>query len=115
MEHQDWEQYIVRCKVDKKNNDKKNDKKVKNNNGVNEFLKDNKLEKKVEEGVLKHDKVDKELCKKIQQARLSMGLTQKDLANKLSLQASVINEIECGKAKYNAQQIVKIKRILKIK
>jgi len=44
-----------------------------------------------------------------------MGLTQKDLANKLSLQASVINEIECGKAKYNPQQIVKIKRILKIK
>ena len=116
MEHQDWEQYIVRCKVDKNNNnDKKNDKKVKKNNGVNEFLKDNKLEKKVEEGVLKHDKVDKELCKKIQQARLSIGLTQKDLANKLSLQASVINEIECGKAKYNAQQIVKIKRILKIK
>ena len=30
-------------------------------------------------------------------------------------QGSVINEIECGKAKYNAQQIVKIKRILKIK
>ena len=54
MEHQDWEQYIVRCKVDKNNNnnDKKNDKKVKNNNGVNDFLKDNKLEKKVEEGVL---------------------------------------------------------------
>jgi len=115
MEHQDWEQYIIHCKGDKNNLNKDKEKKEKNNTGVNEFLKDNKLEKKVEEGVLKHDKVDKDLCKKIQQARLSMGLTQKDLANKLSLQASVINEIECGKAKYNPQQIVKIKRILKIK
>jgi len=117
MEHQDWEQFIIHCKgSDKKNlNNKENNQKEKKNTGVNEFLKDNKLEKKIEDGILKHDKVDKELCKKIQQARLSMGLTQKDLAKKISLQSSVINDIECGKAKYNAQQIVKIKRILKIK
>lgn len=116
MEHQDWEQYIVHCKGDNKHlNNKEKEVKKKKNNGVNEFLKDKKLEKKVEEGVLKHDKVNKDLCKKIQQQRLSMGFTQKDLANKLSIQVSVINDIECGKAKYNPQQILKIKRILKIK
>ena len=116
MEHQDWEQYIVHCKGSEKNKrDKKEKEKERKNTGVNNFLKDNKLEKKIEEGKLKHDKVDKDLCKKIQQARLSMGLTQKDLANKISLQVSVVSEIECGKAKYNSQQIQKIKRVLKIK
>ena len=48
MEHQDWEQYIVHCKGSDKNDNKddKNNKKEKSNTGVNEFLKDNKLEKK---------------------------------------------------------------------
>ena len=43
-----------------------------------------------------------------------MGLTQKQLANKLSIPDKLINEIETGKAKYNGAQISKIKRFLKI-
>ena len=45
MEHQDWEQYIIHCKGDKNNLNKDKEKKEKSNTGVNEFLKDNKLEK----------------------------------------------------------------------
>jgi ribosome-binding protein aMBF1 (putative translation factor) len=113
MEHQDWEQYIIHCNSDKKEKKEKKEKEKKT--GPNHFLKDIKLDKKIEEGDLKHQKINKELSKQIQQARLSKGYTQKDLANKLSLQASIINDIECGRAIYNGQQISKIKRILGIK
>ena len=43
-----------------------------------------------------------------------MGLTQKDLAKRLSMPDKLINDIETGKAKYNGNQISKIKRFLKI-
>ena len=112
MDHQDWEQFIIHCKPKQKDNNKGGEKKE---STPNNFLKDIKLDKKIEEGDLKHQKITKELSKQIQQARLSKGFTQKDLANKLSLQASVINDIECGKAIYNGHQISKIKRILGIK
>ena len=114
MEHQDWEKYIIHCNPSKKEN-KGKEKEKERKPETNHFLKDIKLNKKIEEGDLKHQKINKELSKKIQQARLSKGYTQKDLANKLSVQASIINDIECGKAIYNGQQISKIKRILGIK
>ena len=72
------------------------------------------MDEKIEKGELKHKKIDNELRISIQNARLSMGLTQKQLANKLSIPDKLINEIETGKAKYNGAQISKIKRFLKI-
>ena len=81
MEHQDWETYIIHCKDPKKEKEKKNDT-VKKGNFVN---KSKKLDQKIEEGDLKHKKIDPELSKKIQQGRLSKGLTQKQLATKLSI------------------------------
>lgn len=110
MEHQDWETYIVHCKNDPKKNDKQCNKK--NKNYVVDPLK--KMDKKIEKGELKHKKIDNELRKSIQQARLSMGLTQKELANRLSMPEKLINEIETGKANYNGVHISKIKRFLKI-
>lgn len=110
MEHQDWNQYIVHCKNNPKDKDGKTVKKVHKDNS-----KSNILDKKIESGDLKHKKIDKELSQAIQQARLSKGLTQKDLAKQLSLQPNIINDIECGKAFYNGQQISKIKRKLGIK
>lgn len=110
MEHQDWEQYIIHCKTSKQD---KNDKLKKNNHIEN--TRENILEKKVSTGNLKHKKVTKELSQEIQKARLSSGLTQKDLAKQLSIPQNIINDIECGKAIYNGQQISKIKRKLKLK
>ena len=116
MEHQDWTTYIVHCKEPDKatNKQKKLDNKEKKiNTGV--LQKDNKLEKKIEEGNLKHKKIDSELSKKIQQGRLSKGLTQKQLANSLSIPVAEINQMECGQFKYNGQKISKVKRFLSIK
>jgi|TARA_B110000285_G_C15079596_1_gene592732 ribosome-binding protein aMBF1 (putative translation factor) len=116
MEHQDWENYIIHCKDGKntmKDGQDKTPEVQKKNTGV--LQKDTKLEKKIEEGKLKHQKIDPELSKKIQQGRLSKGLTQKQLANQLSIPVTEINEMENGKFPYNGQKISKVKRILSIK
>ena len=112
MEHQDWETYIVHCKDTRKTKEKGNEKKIKK---PIFFDKSKKLDKKIEEGDLKHKKIDPELSKKIQQGRLSKGWTQKELANKLSIPIHLINEMECGKFVYDGQKISKVKRILNIK
>jgi ribosome-binding protein aMBF1 (putative translation factor) len=80
-----------------------------------EQQRDIKLLKKVENDELKHDKITIEIRTTIQQYRASQKWTQKDLANRCNLPVTVINEIESGKAIYNAQHINKIKRVLKIK
>jgi len=117
MEHQDWENYIIHCKDGKKHTMKDGPEKThevkKKNTGV--LQKDTKLEKKIEDGNLKHQKIDPELSKKIQQGRLSKGLTQKQLANQLSIPVTEINEMENGKFPYNGQKISKVKRFLSIK
>lgn len=116
MDHQDWTTYIVHCKEPDKatNKQKKIDNKEKKvNTGV--LQKDNKLEKSIQEGKLKHKKIDTELSKKIQQGRLSKGLTQKQLANSLSIPITEINQMECGQFMYNGQKISKVKRFLGIK
>jgi len=115
MEHQDWENYIIHCKGGDKTLDGKDkipDDKKKN---TDVLQKDTKLEKKIEEGNMKHQKIDPELSKKIQQGRLSKGLTQKQLANQLSIPVTEINEIENGRFTYNGQKISKVKRFLSIK
>ena len=61
MEHQDWEQYIIHCNSDKKEKKEKKEKEKKPE--TNNFLKDIKLDKKIEEGDLKHQKINKELSK----------------------------------------------------
>ena len=86
MEHQDWETYIIHCKDPKKEKKEKKNETVKKGNFVN---KSKKLDQKIEEGDLKHKKIDPELSKKIQQGRLSKGLTQKQLATKLSIPVGV--------------------------
>ena len=106
LDHQDWSTIII-------------NKKEKTNNKVSSGLSDeaqkqNKIEKKVDEGDLKHKKIDNDLRVKIIQTRNSKGLNQKQLANKVNFPVSVISDIESGKAIYNDKQINKIKRFLKI-
>ncbi len=109
MEHQDWNTLYVNCKVaDKTNNSKPS------NNKTFVANPEKKMEKQIEDGKLKHNTVDCDFSKKVQQKRLSMGLTQKQLATKLNMQVQIISDIENGKAKYNPQIFNKIKRIIKI-
>ena len=62
----------------------------------------------------KIDKVDLNVGKQIQQARCAKKMTQKQLAQAINCQASVITELESGKAKYNPAIINKVKRALGI-
>ena len=106
LDHQDWSTIIVNKKKNKNN---------KVSSGLSdEAQKQNKIEKKVDEGDLKHTKIDNDLRVKIIQTRNSKGLNQKQLANKVNFPVSVISDIESGKAIYNDKQINKIKRFLKI-
>ena len=107
IEHQDWQSIIINKKTNKFS-----DNKIKKENPENQKIKS--IEKKVEEDDLKHKKITPEMKQKIIQDRCSIGLTQKELAQKCNLPLQVINEIETGKAIYNHQHINKIKRILKI-
>lgn len=59
--------------------------------------------------------VPKEISQLIINARVTKKLTRKDLANNLSLQESVITEIETGKAIYDGNLIAKIKKHLGVK
>lgn len=72
--------------------------------------------RKIEESdELKHNKVDKNLSKAIQQARMAKKMTQKDLATKCNEKPQVIGEYENGKAIPNGQIISKMERILGVK
>ena len=108
LDHQDWNQVILKSKQRKNENENKTTKLSQSQ------LKDIKLHKLVDEDNLKHKKITSELKTTIIQARTSKKWKQKDLALKCNLPLSVINEIESGKAIYNHQHINKIKRILNI-
>ena len=117
MEHQDWNTLYVKLKDKSKATNvenKTNQSKVKKDNNF-VLQKDSKLEKRIDEGDMKHQKISKELSKKIQQGRLSKGLTQKQLANNLSIPINEINQMENGQFMYNGQKISKVKRFLSIK
>jgi len=103
MEHQDWVVKIVKKKPEKEGGKKKQYVKSK----------EQKMNEKEEEGKLTHKKMDIEFGKTLQKYRLSQGLTQKDIAQKLNIPAKDINEIESGKMKHNGQLMGKIKRLIK--
>jgi len=110
MDHQDWEPIYLHLK--KHTDPKKKSKDSK----VNTYVpsKESKLEKKIDEGDLKIKKTPAEIGKIIQGRRTAMGLTQKELAQRINIPAKTILEIESGKAKHNPQVISKIKRALEL-
>eukprot|EP00585_Thalassiosira_rotula_P013568 CAMPEP_0196131676 /NCGR_PEP_ID=MMETSP0910-20130528/1578_1 /TAXON_ID=49265 /ORGANISM="Thalassiosira rotula, Strain GSO102" /LENGTH=168 /DNA_ID=CAMNT_0041391163 /DNA_START=179 /DNA_END=685 /DNA_ORIENTATION=- len=72
--------------------------------------------RKIEESDdLKINKVDKNLSKAIQQARMAKKMTQKELATKINEKPQVVGEYENGKAVPNGQIISRMERILGVK
>lgn len=71
-----------------------------------------KIELASEEGNLKHVTLGSEIGKRIAQARCEKKLTQKELANALYIQESVIKEFESGKALYNPNILNKLEKYL---
>ena len=109
LDHQDWKQITIHPKNKNKNINNNNKKKIDSN--TQKLI---SIEKKADNDDLKHDKIPNDLRIKIQQGRSSRGLTQKQLANQINIPLQKITEIENGKAIYNAKDINKIKRFLKL-
>ena len=59
--------------------------------------------------------VTKDISQLITSGRINKKYTRKDLASKLNVKEDVITDIENGKAIYNGELIVKIKKVLEIK
>ena len=107
MNHQDWKPVVFR-----KTNTIIEKPGYKGNNTQQ---KNASIEKRAENDTLQHKKITPVMRTTIQKARTLKGLTQKELATQCRFNVSIINEIESGKAIYNAQHIEKIKRVLNIK
>jgi ribosome-binding protein aMBF1 (putative translation factor) len=113
MEHQDWKVYINHCKPSAQQKDNNTTKVIKQKHKEN-VSRVHKIESMEKEDNLKHKKIDPEFKTRVQQSRLKMNLTQKDLAKRLSIPVSKINDIETGKAIYEPQINNKLKRFFKI-
>ena len=109
--HQDWETLYLNCKVDKKMNDKKNTGVKKTDKG----MKENKMDKQIEEGKMSHKKVSVNLKDEFKKWRNSQGMTQKEVAVKLALPTQVINKFETGNMKNDPKVVNKIKRLMQTK
>jgi putative transcription factor len=72
-----------------------------------------KLDQETEE--LKHEKLDLQVGKVIQQARNAKGLTQVELARQINEKQQIINEYEQAKAIPNQQILGKLERVLGVK
>jgi len=59
--------------------------------------------------------ISREQARAIQQARAAKGLTQRDLATRINVKASVVNDYESGKAMPNVQLLAKMERVLQVK
>ena len=110
VSHQDWTPILVNTK----SKPSKGASNQPTKNLSNSQLQENKLLKQADNDELSHTKISADIRKQIQQKRSALGLTQKQLAQKVNFPVSIINEIETGKAIYNPQQINKLKRFLKL-
>jgi len=111
MEHQDWTPIYIKASTELNKTPEQRKKEENWEKNHKKYAKENKIEKQIEEGTLKHKKMDVSFGKDLQKKRLSLGMTQKDLANKLNIPVKDINDIEAGKAKHNPGLMNKINRI----
>lgn len=126
MEHQDWKDYTWDKRNEKPKGVSKNsymNNEMRKGNVIQQLKKgsanQNQLSvvtntKKIadEEDTFKHKMIGNEMGKRIAQARCEKKVTQKQLANALNLQESIIKDFETGKAIYNAFVLNKIEKYL---
>lgn len=104
LQHQDWNTVYVHLKKNKKET---------NNTEKKTKGKSNNLDE-VDKSSFKNTKVSNSFCKEMSKHRNSLGLTQKDLAQKINVRPSIINDYESGKAIPDSKILNKIKRELKM-
>ena len=104
MNHQDFKEIIIRKKQSSKSSTSPHF----------EVSNTQKIEKDTEN--LSHQQIGKDFGQKIRDGRLAKGYkTQKDLANILNIDKSIINSYENGSAIPDINILQKIKRTLNIK
>ena len=107
---QDWDPMILNKKLDSKNNSRSN-----NSSNTKPKLSDDahKLYKiEAEDDVQPIKKVSHTLKTQIQSARCAKKISQKDLANKINVQETVIKDYELGKAVPDVKIVNKIGKAL---
>ncbi len=62
-----------------------------------------------------HRKIPRELAEAIRSARISLKLTQEQLAKQINVRPVIINDIEAQRGTYDHVVIERIKRVLKIR
>ena len=112
-EHQDWENYIVHCKNPTNKLNGKDNSNMVVKNKIKTVNNDKKLEDQIEKGELKHKKINTDLKIEFQKWRQSKGYTQKQVAIRLNVTQSIINDFESGKLNHNPKLVSNIKRMIK--
>lgn len=108
-EHQDWNVVVLRKHGNQSNATKETKPKQKE---IPTLVSIRKLDDNKED--FHHKLISKDVSTAIIKKRLEKKLTQSDLAKQINEQASVIQDIEAGKAIYNHQVLNKIYRVLGI-
>lgn len=107
--HQDWKTIVLKGKhPENVEKNKQKDYKVKKVNN------EKKIEKKINDDNLKHDKYSSDLIKQMITYRQKNKLNQKQFAQKLNIPVKTINDIESNRGIYNPNINNKIKRIIKM-
>ena len=116
MDHQNLDTIYVHLDKKKQHTGKQDNHTGKQNTNkhyTNNSHKERKLDKKIEEGTMSHQKISGNFGNQLQSYRLEHKLTQKDLANKINQPVKIITDIENGSAKHNPQIINKLKRLMR--
>jgi ribosome-binding protein aMBF1 (putative translation factor) len=114
--HQDWTPVIL-SKHTKPNNSNKTKIVKQNVNTQSDGIKVKKVwdpKDPTNEPDIRPVMIAREFGQQIQQARIAKGMTQKQLANAISIPVSIINDYEQCKGVHNSSHISKIKKYLGI-
>ena len=117
MDHQDWNSTIFKKRAPKSTSEAKSrGMKVTKERviGKNEAYKSNLNSRKIDNEEAEIKKIDHSLTKIIQKARFNSKMSQKDLAQKLNLQTTVIQNYESGKVIPNKTLLFKMGKLLNV-
>tara|TARA_B100000795_G_C22451241_1_gene305659 strand:- start:21 stop:428 length:408 start_codon:yes stop_codon:yes gene_type:complete len=120
MNHQDWTPVIFKKKAPKSAKDAKKRgfatktvSKLSGNSKHKRVVNSKKMEEATE--VFKIAKISTEVRKAIQKGRTGKSLTQKELATKINVKSTIINDYESGKAIPNNYVLGKMEKVLGLK
>ena len=114
MSHQDWDSVVFKKRIPKtvKEAKAKGHTTQQNTNKKNVNYENTISMRKLENEEVEIKKIEHNVSKIIQKARMDAKLSQKDLAQKLNLKPTVIQTYESGKAIPNKMVLVKMGKML---